>query len=606
MTSERVKVSDYIAQRLVAAHGVDRIFMVTGGGAMHLNDAFGKTPGLAYSCMHHEQACAIAAEGYARVSGRLGVVNVTTGPGGTNTLTGVLGQWTDSVPVLYISGQIKQSNSLYHQPGLKLRQLGDQECDITRVVGPITKFAQTLRDPKDVKRLLDQAVHIARSGRPGPVWLDVPMDVQGALVDPAELGDYDPAGDDQPTDPDAGPKLAQAWALLQKAQRPVLLAGHGIRIAKALPAFLKLVERLGVPVLGTFNGMDLLPTDHPCFIGRIGTLGSRAGNFALQNADLLVSIGSRNNTRQVSYNPEHFARAAKKVVVDIDGQELLKDTVKPDLGLQMDAGAFIGGLLALAGQAAPPDFGPWLGWCLERKRRYPILSAASAASTRMDPYVFADRLTRAMAPDAVLVGGDGTASVAPFQAGQVRGTQRYIWNSGCASMGYDLPAAIGASLGTDGGPVVCLAGDGSAMMNLQELETIAHQRLPIKIFLLCNQGYISIRQTQNAYFEGRLTGVDPDSGVGLPDFAKLAQALGLATESIAEPAELDAKIAAVLAAPGPVLCEVRLPHDYAFEPKLASAKLPDGRMVSKPLEDLSPLLPREEFLSNMLIPPLPE
>jgi acetolactate synthase-1/2/3 large subunit len=270
----------------------------------------------------------------------------------------------------------------------------------------------------------------------------------------------------------------------------------------------------------------------------------------------------------------------------------------------MDAGVFLRALLDGLGKAQPADYGAWLGWCQERKRRYPILSPPTATPKGLDPYLFADRLTRAMPGNAVLVAGDGTASVAPFQAGQVRGSQRFIWNSGCASMGYDLPAAIGASFGTGQGPVICLAGDGSAMMNLQELETIVHQRLPIKIFLLNNGGYISIRQTQNAYFEGRLVGVDPSSGVGLPDYRKLAEAFGLHTAVIADPAELDAKLASVLAAEGPLLCEVRLPHDYAFEPKLASAKLPDGRMVSKPLEDLSPLLDRAEFLSNMLIPPL--
>ena len=602
MTNERVKISDYLAQRLVRKHGVSRVFMITGGGAMHLNDAIGRTPGLDYCCMHHEQACAIAAEGYARASGRLGVVNVTTGPGGTNTLTGVLGQWTDSVPVLYLSGQIKQSNSLHAQPQLRLRQLGDQECDITRVVGPVTKFAETLRDPLDARRLLDKAVHLATSGRPGPVWLDIPMDLQGALIDPAELRDYDPGEDPVPSDPPA--KISRVLDLLRGSQRPVLVAGHGIRLARAIPDLLRLAERLGIPVLGTFNGMDLLPSAHPQFIGRIGTLGGRAGNFALQNADLLISVGSRNNTRQVSYNPEFFARAAKKVVVDIDGQELLKSTVVPDLPVVMDAGVFLRGLLDGLGAAPPPDYGPWLAWCQERKRRYPVLPPEGADPGRMDPYRFADSLTRAMAGDAVLVGGDGTASVAPFQAGQVRGTQRFIWNSGCASMGYDLPAAIGACFGTGQGPVLCLAGDGSAMMNLQELETMVHHQLPIKVFLLNNGGYISIRQTQNAYFEGRLTGVDPSSGVGLPDFRRLAEAFGMRTALIESPHGMDAALAAVLAAPGPLLCEVRLPHDYLFEPKLSSAKLPDGRMVSKPLEDLSPLLDREEFLGNMLIPPL--
>lgn len=603
MTNEKVKVADYIARRLVEVHGAELVFLITGGGSMHLNDAFGKEPGLRKVCNHHEQACAIAAEGYARISGKLGVVNVTSGPGGTNTLTGVLGQWTDSAPVLYVSGQIKLETSVYSQPGLPLRQLGDQEADIVRIVGPITKFAATLRDPRQTRYLLDKAVHLATSGRPGPVWLDVPLDIQGAMVSEADMAAYDPSEDAVKSDPPA--KIGEVVKLLLKAQRPVIVAGHGIRVGKAHAAFLELVRRLQVPVVGTFNGIDLIASDDPLFIGRIGTIGGRAGNFALQNSDLMLSIGSRNNIRQISYAPGIFARAAKKVVVDIDEAELKKHTLVPDLAVLMDAGAFIGGLLAELQGHALPDWAEWREWCADKKSRYPLVPKPLPASG-MSPYDFIDKLTRALPVGQVVVGGDGTASVATFQAAQVKAGQRYILNSGCASMGYDLPAAVGASLALGDGPVVCLAGDGSIMLNLQELQTIAFKRLPIKIFLLNNDGYISIRQTQRAYFEGRFIGLDPASGVGFPDFIKVAQAFGLATERIANAAEAEAKIAAVLAAPGPVLCEVMLPTDYVFEPKLSSVRLPDGRMVSKPLEDLSPLLEREEFKSNMLIPILEE
>ncbi|HTA17151.1 MAG TPA: thiamine pyrophosphate-binding protein, partial [bacterium] len=298
MTS-KVKISDYIAQRLARVHGVRQVFLVTGGGSMHLNDALTKVDGMDYFCCHHEQACAIAAEGYARVSGRLAVVNVTSGPGGTNALTGVLGQWTDSAPALYLSGQIKQETSIYWQPAVPLRQLGDQEADIMRIVRPITKFAETIRDVRDVRYLLDKAVHLATSGRPGPVWLDVPLDIQGALVDEDELRAYDPA--ENPVGQDGPERFAQVVSLLMKAQRPVLVAGHGLRIAGATRAFARLLESLKVPVVGTFNGVDAIPTAHPCYIGRIGTIGGRAGNFALQNCDLLLSIGSRNNIRQISY-----------------------------------------------------------------------------------------------------------------------------------------------------------------------------------------------------------------------------------------------------------------------------------------------------------------
>ncbi|HTB21280.1 MAG TPA: thiamine pyrophosphate-binding protein [bacterium] len=604
MTNDKVKVADYIARRLAERHGVTHVFLITGGGAMHLNDALGSQAGLETVCMHHEQACAIAAEGYARISGRMAFVNVTSGPGGTNTLTGLLGQWTDSVPVLYVSGQIKMETSIHSQPDLALRQLGDQEVDITRIVAPLTKFAATLRDPKQTRRLVDKAVHLATTGRPGPVWLDVPLDIQGALVSESDMADYDPAED--AVSGDGAAALEAAFKLLVGAKRPVILAGHGIRIAKAQKGFLELVEKLGIPVLGSFNGADLIASGHPHYVGRIGTIGGRAGNFVLQNCDLLLSIGSRNNIRQISYSWGSYARAAKKVVVDIDPCELKKHTLVPDLPVQMDAGAFIKGLADLCRGKALPDWSEWHAWSMERKRRFPTGTLAKAPTRGLDPYTFIQRLSLALREGDVVVGGDGTASVAPFQAADIKAGQRWLWNSGCASMGYDLPAAIGASFALGRGPVACLAGDGSIMLNLQELETLAYQKLPVKIFLLNNRGYISIRQTQGAYFNSRWVGVDADSGVGFPDFRKLAAAFGLHTELIAELGQADAKIAAVLAHPGPVLCEVLLPDDYAFEPKLSSARLPDGRMVSKPLEDLSPLLDREEFKANMIIPILEE
>jgi acetolactate synthase I/II/III large subunit len=432
----------------------------------------------------------------------------------------------------------------------------------------------------------------------------VPLDIQSSLVDEEALRPYDPAEDAVAQD---GPeRFAQVLELLQAARRPVIIAGHGLRISGAVQAFLGLLEQLRVPVVGTFNGVDAIPTEHPSFIGRIGTLGGRAGNFALQNADLLISIGSRNNIRQVSYFWQSYARAAKKVVVDIDAAELKKHTLVPDLAVQMDAKAFVTGLSKTLAAARLPDYSPWLAWCSERKRRYPAVQTPEPGPGRLDPYRFIERLTEVMSEDAVVVAGDGTACVAPFQVAKVRGSQRFIWNSGCAAMGYCIPAAIGASVGRGRKQVLCLSGDGSAMLNFQELATIAYQRLPIVIFLLNNNGYISIRQTQNAYFNGRLHGVDGDSGVGFPNFRAVASAFGLATELIADPAEVDAKLKSVLAAEGPLLCEVMLPHDYAFTPKLSSARLPDGRMVSKPLEDLSPLLDRDEFRSNMIVPVLEE
>jgi acetolactate synthase-1/2/3 large subunit len=434
--------------------------------------------------------------------------------------------------------------------------------------------------------------------------------VQGALVSEDQMLDAVPDAAAAAPAGVLGPAaaagaVAEVLRLLAASSRPVLLAGHGVRVAGAQQDLLKLVALLKVPVLGTFNGTDLIPSAHLNFAGRIGTIGGRAGNFVLQNADLLLSLGSRNNIRQVSYGWKTYARGAKKVVVDIDPAELGKHTVVPDLPVCMDAGAFIRALSAAASAVALPDWSPWLAWAQERKRRYPV-APAPAASGPVNPYRFVARLSAALGEGAVVVTANATPSIAGFQSADIKPGQRWLWNSGCASMGWDLPAAVGASCALGRGQVVCLSGDGSSMLNIQELATIAQNRLPIKIFLFNNGGYSSIRQTQAAYFERRWVGIDAASGVGFPDFVKLAGAFGLKAERLTDEADADAVIRSVLAEAGPVLCEVVLPTDYAFEPKLSSARLPDGRMVSKPLEDLSPLLDRDEFRSNMIIPVLEE
>ena len=590
-----MKVTDYLARALVQA-GIRQVFMISGGGAMHLNDSLGHEPGLAYACCHHEQACAIAAEGYFRASGRMAAVNVTTGPGGTNALTGVLGQWTDSIPALYLSGQVKQATTLAAAPGLGLRQLGDQECDIIALVSPITKFAATVTRPGDIRRLLEAALHHARAGRPGPVWLDVPMDIQGALVDPDSLEPF------LPPDPvlEADLHLDELMAALASARRPLLIAGHGLRLAGAQALFLEVAGRLGLPVLTTFNGFDLVPTDHPLFIGRPGTLGSRAGNFALRSADLILTLGTRNNIRQVSYNWPAFAPHAFKVVVDVDPAELRKPTLVPDLPIQADARVFLEALARrLAGQVtARPE---WLAWCQARRDRYPVVPFDHPrGGAALDPYHFMEALGQTLPEGAVVVAGNGTACVALFQAGLVKPGQRQFWNSGTASMGYDLPAAIGAGLARPGEPVICLAGDGSLQMNLQELQTLVHHQLPIKLFVLANGGYQSIRQTQDAFFGGRHVACGPASGVSFPDPVLLAGAYGLPSNRITGPEDLQEGLRVALASEGPWLCEVQLDPACVFKPKTASVKLADGRMLSKPLEDMYPFLAPEELGANLL------
>lgn len=591
-----IKVTDYIAKRL-KEYGVKDVFMITGGGAMHLNDSLGRE----FNCIHnhHEQASAIGAEGYSRVSGKLAVVNVTSGPGSLNTLTGVCGQWTDSISVLYLSGQVKFETTISSCPEIGLRQLGDQETDIVSVVKPITKYAVMLVKAEDVRYELEKAIEIGSTGRPGPVWIDIPLNVQGALVDEATLRGYQP----QNATP-KGPLQKEIEITVQKlmtAKRPVILAGHGVRIAGALGNFSNLLSKCNIPVVTTFNGIDIVPEESTNYVGRFGTLGSRAGNFAVQNADVLITIGTRNNIRQISYNWQSFAREAFKIVVDIDAAELRKPTLIPDLAVCADANEFILKLNDSIGNMKETHAG-WLAWCKKRKNKYPtVLPEYYQLKDAVHPYVFAHRLSELMKESDVCVAGNGTACVAAFQAMITKKNQRVFWNSGCATMGYDLPASIGACFANNRNSVICLAGDGSLQMNIQELQTIIHHQLPIKIFFLNNNGYISQRQTQDSFFNGFRIGADPDSGVSFPNILKLGEAYGFRTFQIGNHSQIDKTLTDVLAAKGPIICEVLLPDNYKFAPKLASKKLDDGRMVSSPLEDLFPFLDRVEFKDNLLI-----
>lgn len=591
-----IKLTDYICNYL-ANLGVKDVFMISGGGAMHLVDSVGKHPKLKYYCPHHEQAAAIAAEGYARTSGKIGVVVVTSGPGGTNTLTGVIGQWLDSIPCLYLSGQVKKETTIEHYPKLNLRQIGDQEINIIDIVKPVTKYAVMVNDPKTIRYHLEKAIYLATHGRPGPVWLDIPLDVQSAQVDQAKLKGYKP-DKNKPTEL----KIDKFLKLLKTAQRPVVIAGHGIRISGSEKLFFSLIDRLNIPVVSTFNGFDLMPTNHPLFIGRLGTVGDRAGNFAVQNSDLIICLGTRNNIRQISYNWKSFGREAKKVVVDIDPAELVKPTLKADLPINADVKGFIKASLPRSSAIKSATWTKWLHWCQERKVKYPVVLPKYYQQKQLvNPYVFIKTLTEKLDAKAIVVAGNGTACVTLFQAGIVKIGQRMFWNSGCASMGYDLPASIGACIAANKEQVVCLAGDGSLQMNIQELQTVAYHQLPIKIFVLNNSGYISIRQTQESFFNKHYVACDTTCGVSMPDIIKVANAYGLKTKRIEGQDNLAKELKEVLEEKGPFVCEIMLMPDYKFSPKLASQKLPDGRMVSKPLEDLWPFLDRKEFKGNLLI-----
>jgi acetolactate synthase I/II/III large subunit len=598
-----IRVADYIA-RTLADRGVRDVFLVSGGGAMFLNNAFGTESRLRLVCNHHEQASAMAAEGYARVTGKVGVVNVTTGPGAVNALNGVFGAWTDSIPMLVISGQVKRETCMasYRLPGL--RQLGDQEIDIVGMVRGITKYAVLITDPQSIRYHLERALFLASSGRPGPCWIDVPVDVQSCEIDPEQLPAYDPAEDAPRWDREQlRDQVREVLRRLHSAQRPVVLAGTGVRLANALEGFHDVVRQLGVPVTTAWTH-DLIATDDPQFCGRQGAIGDRAGNFTVQNADVLLVLGSRLCLRQVSYNWGAFAPHAYKIQVDADAAELNKPTVKLDLAVHCDARVFIE---EMQRQLAETHFdrdrcAGWLRWCRKRVERYPVVlpKHRECRGAAINPYHFMDTLWRKLAADDVVVCGDATACIVAFQTARIQAGQRLFSNSGSASMGYDLPAAVGAAVARPGKRVVCLAGDGSIQMNVQELQTIAHHRLPVKLFVLNNGGYLSIRTTQKNFF-GNLVGEGPESGVSFPDMAKLAAAYGIPACRIAGP-DFGPQIDDALAAEGPFLADVVLDREQTFEPRLSSRRLPDGRIVTAPLEDMFPFLDRDELRCNMLTP----
>ena len=585
-----IRVADYIAQKAVEA-GISQVFLVTGGGAMHLNDAFTRHAGLSSLCMHHEQACAMAAEGYARVAGTMALVNVTTGPGGINALNGVFGAYTDSVPMLVVSGQVKRETIVANQD-IPLRQLGDQEVDIVAMAKPITKFATMLNDPADVRFVIEKAIWIAVSGRPE---FRSPGGAAGGASTPHERGALHGSA--------LAEAAAEVVARIGAARRPIIIVGTGVRAAGAADRFLNLVDRLGIPVTTAFNAHDLIADDHPSFVGRPGTIGDRAGNFSVQNADLVLVLGCRLNIRQVSYNWTSFARAATKIMVDIDGGELRKHTLAIDVPIQSDLAAFIDAMMTATEAFQPSEeHRGYLAWCKVRKERYPVaLPDYFEKKTPVNPYAFASILFDELSEGDIVVTANATACIVTFQCARIKKGQRLFSNSGSASMGFDLPAAIGAFLAAGGRRIVCMAGDGSIMMNLQELQTIVGNALPIKIFILANNGYHSILQTQQAFFSDNVYGCGPANGVSFPDFLAVGRAFGFATRECDNLDGAGSAIRATLEADGPALCQVILDPSQPFAPKLSSRRLDDGRMVSSPLEDMAPFLPRPEFADNMII-----
>lgn len=588
------RVADYIAD-FIAGLGVEHVFLLPGGGAMHLNDAVGKHPRLQVVACLHEQAAAIAAEAYCRINENIGVAMVTTGPGATNAVTAVAGAWIESVPLLIVSGQVKRADLLRGAP---LRQRGVQEVDIVSVVAPITKYAVTIERPEDIRRELERAVSIARTGRAGPVWIDVPLDVQGAPIDPALLQGWQ-AAPEQPVAIDTS-VLEQIHQMLKAAKRPLLLAGHGVRLSGAAQLFCDTVEAMGVPVVSTWNAMDLLPYEHPLYVGRPGVVALRAPNFAVQNADLLISIGCRLDNIITAYNPRDFARSARKVVVDVDANEIEKLDMAIDLAVTSDAKAF---LAALSRQLNGEEFRrpQWLERCRDWKSRYSVNDGKPFATNGpISHFQFADSLSDAIAPDTLIsTGSSGLAVEVFYTVFRNRPGQRVFLTSGLGAMGYGLPAAIGACFANDRKPMVAVESDGSLQLNIQELATMHAFDLPICLVVMNNGGYASIRNTQRNYFEGRYVGTGPEAGLWMPDLQDVARTYRIPFRRISDAAELANGLREAMSLPRPVIIEVMLMNDEVLSPKVAAVPKVDGSMTSMPLEDMSPLLPLEVLEAEM-------
>ena len=642
------KLSDYVADFLVN-NGIDTVFGVTGGGAMHLNDSLGHKEGLHFIFNHNEQGSSVAAEGYTRLTGRLAAVNVTSGPGGTNAITGVLGGWLDSIPMFVISGQVKRETTTW-ATDIPLRQLGDQEYQIVESVRNMTKYAVMVTDETEIAYHLEKALFLATKGRGGPVWIDIPLDIQAARIETEELKHFNGTQEERELLTAQVPSPvneATADDILQKiaaAKRPLVFAGTGIRLGDSEEEFLDLVEKLGIPVVTAWNAHDTLPDTSPYFVGRPGTVGTRGGNFATENADLILVLGSRLNIRLISYNYKDWAKNAYKIVVDIDKNELNKPTISPDMKVHADVKDLMQALIREinAGKYTKgnEEHKKWLEFSRSINEKYPaVLPEYSETDKPLNPYVFVKSLFETMSEDDVCITGNGSACVIGFQAAVIKSKTRLFTNSGCASMGYGLPAALGAAVALTSADnrgkvfgkmyqvveqnfeqdrkdhrVICLDGDGSLMMNLQELQTIRENNLNLKLFVLNNNGYHSIRQTQNNLFHDGLVGVCEGNGVSFPPFEKLADTFGfkyfkidsLKSNTLDEDGkvssdlELTTMLNAALIAEGPVLCEVVVSDEQIFSPKLSSKVLPDGKIVSPPIDDMFPFLDRDEYESNKL------
>ncbi len=607
----KIRLADYVAEFLTE-HGVTDVFSVVGGGAMHLNDALGHKAGLKVTYNHHEQACAIAAEAYARLDNRIAAVCVTTGPGGTNALTGVVGGWLDSIPMFILSGQVRYDTTARYAlkaAGAAVRAMGDQEYDIVQSVRPMTKYAVMIEDPNTILYHLQRAWHLAVTGRPGPVWIDIPVNFQGGYIETEGLREYDPAEDDGALPPPVPEDTVRTvLEKIRNAKRPVFHAGYGIRLSGGYAFFRSAMEKLNIPVVTYWNAVDLIEDEHPLYTGRAGNMGDRAGNWAIQNADLILAVGTRISIRQVGYNWKTWAREAEVIMVDIDQGEMKKPTLHVEMPVWADAKDFLRKLDAAAEEKVFTGE-DWLERCRGWKRDYPVVQPRQLEGREdaVNVYAFVRYLSSRLPENSLTAVSNGACCVVGNQAYVIQKGSRMANNSAIASMGYGLPAGIGTCIGGGRRETICLEGDGSIMMNLQELQTILTNRLPIKIFLINNRGYHSIRLTQTNLFHKQFVGVGPDSGdLSFPEFRKIAEAFGYRYFCAHTNAEMRTTVDEVLRTEGPAFTEIFTDTDQVWEPKSSTKRLEDGTLVSPPLEDLAPFLPREELEKIMVIPMISE
>lgn len=588
-----VKVADYIA-KFLESRGVSHVFMVTGGGAMFLNDGMAKSKAIKGVFNHHEQACAMAAVGYSKFNNKIAVVMPTTGCGGTNTITGLLDAWQDSNKVVFISGNVNRRETTH---GLKipLRKFGVQEANIVDIVKPITKYAVMITDPNTIAYHLEKAFHLCETGRPGPVWIDVPMDVQGSYINEEELVHFTEDTKEEVIDCSAFEQY------LKSANRPIVVAGYGIHLSGAKEEFIRFIEKHNLPVAFTYLAIDFLPSDHPLYVGRLGTKGDRAGNFAVQNSDLVISIGSSLSVSVTGFRYDTFAREAKVLVVDIDKHEHKKNTVKIDAEINTDVKNFLQ-------QVNATDYTTdqsWVDKCIGWRNKWPVfVEQYNDTTDGINIYYFIEKLSEKNKADAVVISDAGSAYYATSQTLKVTDQQRYITSGAQADMGFSLPAAIGAAIASNRKNIVAITGDGSFQMNIQELQTIVSSKLPIKIFVLNNGGYLSIRNTMDKFFESRYYGTDEQSGLSFPEIEKIAYAYGMPYHKLRTGFDLDTKLSDILNVDGCALVEVICPFKQDMSPS-SSAKIDkDGKLVSQPLENMFPFLDEKEFKQEMIVNPL--